>query len=72
MVLDLLCILLSCIVRHFDNKFAEIVKKMILGRYSNMYDDAPPKKNELYSTFSDREAMKKAISKGNYAIESPK
>ena len=41
---------------------SEQMKKQILKRYTNLSEDTPPKQNRLYSTFSDRDAMKRILS----------
>lgn len=61
MILDVFCIVASFLLRYIAGDVSDQMKKQILRRYTNLYEDAPPKRNKLYSTFSDRDAMKQIL-----------
>ena len=62
MILDVFCIVASCLLRYISGDVSEQMKKQIMKRYTNLSEDTPPKQNRLYSTFSDRDAMKRILS----------
>lgn len=71
MILDMFCIVASYFLRHINSDVSEQMKKQILKRYTNLHEDKPPKQNKLYSTFSDREAMKRILSDTSFCEFSP-
>lgn len=61
LILDFLCIVTSCFIRHSTHAVSESIRKQILKRYTNLNETTIPKQNKLYSTFSDSDAMKKIL-----------
>lgn len=61
MILDVLCIITSCLIRNSTDAVSETIKKQIFKRYINLYEASIPKQNKLYSTFSDRDAMRRIL-----------
>lgn len=59
MILDMLCIITSCLIRNSSDAVSKTLKKQILKRYINLNESESPKHYTLYSTFSDRDAMKR-------------
>lgn len=67
MILDMICIITSCLIRNSTDAVSETIKRHILKRYTNLYEASTPKQNSLYSTFSDRDAMRRILAEERIA-----
>ncbi|MEE0943911.1 MAG: hypothetical protein UIM24_00465 [Clostridia bacterium] len=63
MILDIFCIIISIVISALgNNAFTKKVEKQILERYLDLGETDEKKSTQVYSVFSDKEAIEQVFS----------